>query len=753
MSLPIKHFLEFGQFRIDPIERVLFRNGRPVPLPPKSFETLVALVEKSGHIVEKNELMDKVWPDTFVEEVNLARHISNLRKVLGDGDEDQPYIETVPRRGYRFVADVRTVPIDNSEGVQLVTERQSPSHIITSDESIDSEAREARLGPGESLPARSELNRSSAVGSRLSDIKNLKRLVAVALAALAIGVIVISAVLYHRFSRNPPKISNSVAKSVPFTTYLGTESEPVFSPDGSRIAFVWNSEKRDNFDIYVQLINAGTPFRLTSNPEPDLAPAWSPDGSHIAFTRVSGAEKIILLIPAMGGTERKLHSIVSDEPWLAARLSWSRDGKLLAFSGKDSPQHRASILLLSIDTLEKRLMQTPPEGHQDTNPIFSPDGERLAFIRRHGSSNREIYVVPVTGGEPRRLTHDNRIVDSLAWTPASGEIIFTSNRTSTHRLWRISANGGEPEQISVGGDNIHDVAISRQGNRLAFIQSLSDLNIWRWEKSGTGGKYTFPTKLIASTRADTSPQYSPDGKKIVFISDRTGSSEVWVCDSEGMNLIRLTNFGGPLVGSPRWSPDSRRIAFDCTAEGPRDIYVMNAEGGPAHRVTTETSEEIRPSWSQDGGWLYFSSNRTGEWQVWKAPLAGGPALQVTKKGGYEAFESADARFVYYSLGRRIPGIWRVPSSGGEEVRVIERASEGNWSLLDHGIYFLTPTVNRSTAVELFSFSTEQIRQISEIEMEMSFQGPSLSASRDGRWILTSRLDHGGSDIMLVDDFK
>jgi hypothetical protein len=139
--------------------------------------------------------------------------------------------------------------------------------------------------------------------------------------------------------------------------------------------------------------------------------------------------------------------------------------------------------------------------------------------------------------------------------------------------------------------------------------------------------------------------------------------------------------------------------------------------------------------------------------VWKAPLAGGPALQVTKKGGYEAFESADARFVYYSLGRRIPGIWRVPSSGGEEVRVIERASEGNWSLLDHGIYFLTPTVNRSTAVELFSFSTEQIRQISEIEMEMSFQGPSLSASRDGRWILTSRLDHGGSDIMLVDDFK
>jgi len=715
MSLSIKHFYEFGPFRVDPTERVLFRGGRPVPLPPKTFDTLVALLEKSGHIIEKDELMKKVWPDTFVEEVNLARHISNLRKALGAGDEEQLYIETVPRRGYRFVANVTTVPIKITGGGEEET-------------------------TGTTRPVSSGIRRH-------------KRALATALAAVVVGLSGIGFGLYHWFGQSRAKLTKTAIKSVPLTTYPGTEIEPVFSPDGSRIAFVWNSEKEDNFDVYVQLINAGPPLRLTSSPEREIAPAWSPDGSHIAFTRIYETEKVIFTAPAMGGPERKLLPINSTEPWIAARLSWSQDGKLIAFSGKESSQSSASIFLVSVETREQRQLLAAPAGYLDTSPVFSPDGKTLAFIRRRASSNRDIYVVSVAGAATRRLTFDSRDVESLDWTPDSRELVFASNRDGAHRLWRISVLSGAPELLPVDGENIHDVAISQRGNRLSYRQSMSDVNIWRWERVNSAGKFASPVNLIASTRVDNSPQYSPDGKKIVFVSDRSGSQEIWMCNSDGADLVRLTHFGSPRVGSPRWSPNGRQIAFDCTAEGPRDIYVVSVEGGPARRFTSETSDEVRPSWSRDGRWIYFGSNRTGEWQVWKAPVGGGPAVQITRQGGYEALESPDARFVYYSMGARTQGLWRVPVSGGEEARVIDRASEGRWAILDQGIFFLTPQANRNAAVEFFSFATGRMTRICEIENELNSPGPGFSISPDAKWILCSHIDRSGSDIMLVENFR
>src|SRR5262249_18096305 len=151
-----------------------------------------------------------------------------------------------------------------------------------------------------------------------------------------------------------------------------------------------------------------------------------------------------------------------------------------------------------------------------------------------------------------------------------------------------------------------------------------------------------------------------------------------------------TYFDGPRVGSPRWSPDGRQIAFDCTAEGPRDIYIVNADGGPARRFTSENSDAVRPGWSRDGKWIYFGCHRSGGWQVRRAPVRRGPGVQITRNGGYEALESPDGRFVYYSMGPRNQGFWRVAVSGGEETPVFDRTSDGKWAVFDQGIYFLTP---------------------------------------------------------------
>ena len=215
---------------------------------------------------------------------------------------------------------------------------------------------------------------------------------------------------------------------------------------------------------------------------------------------------------------------------------------------------------------------------------------------------------------------------------------------------------------------------------------VSDENIWRLDGLSTDYKSGKPRKpLIASTRDDESPQYSPDGKKILFVSDRSGTWEFWICDSEGHNAFPLASDGK--VGAANWSPDGQRIAFDSADQGTFQIYVMSAEGGVPRQLTTESSNHVMPSWSRDGRWIYFGSDQSGDLQVWKIPSAGGQAVQLTQKGGFPALESPDGKFLYYSKKQTstAPGFWRVPVEGGEEVSVIELLKEAASGLLGrHG---------------------------------------------------------------------
>jgi Tol biopolymer transport system component len=260
--------------------------------------------------------------------------------------------------------------------------------------------------------------------------------------------------------------------------------------------------------------------------------------------------------------------------------------------------------------------------------------------------------------------------------------------------------------------------------------------------------------LIASTNLEQGPQYSPDGRKIVFESTRSGSYEIWVCDSNGTNLIQLTSFDRT-TGTPRWSPDGRHIAFDAHIETHSDIYVTGAEGGSPRRLTTGTSDDVIPSWSRDGRWIYFASDRTGDRQVWKVPAEGGEAVQVTKQGGFAAFESPDGKFIYYAKFDS-PGLWRVAVEGGEEAPVLDQPKLGYWgywAVVDGGIYFVNVEVKQHPVIEFFSFATGRVRQIAAMEKEAVLGSPGFAISPDGRWILYAEVDQSGGDIILVENFQ
>jgi Tol biopolymer transport system component len=316
-------------------------------------------------------------------------------------------------------------------------------------------------------------------------------------------------------------------------------------------------------------------------------------------------------------------------------------------------------------------------------------------------------------------------------------------------LLRISVNGGTPVPLAAGEENACTLAISRQGDSLAYSQEYGDTNIWRLElKQGAHEA----SRLISSTRQDFGPQYSPDGKRIAFTSARSGSNEVWVCDSEGLNAVQLTSFAGPDVGSPRWSSDGRYIAFDSKATGNRNIYIIGADGGKPRPVTDGT-DDVRPSWSRDGRWIYFGSNRNGAWQIWKVAVEGGKAIQVTQQGAREGFESPDGKFLYYSKGFGIPGIWRIPSAGGNEEQVLAGALQGFWALANDGIYFINPNGSTRPAIEFFNFETHKTSQILTMEKDLQLVYPSMAISADGRSLLFVQIDSLESDIMLVQNFR
>lgn len=555
--------------------------------------------------------------------------------------------------------------------------------------------------------------------------------------------------------------SAPVPSLVPLTSLPGNAFRPSISPDGKRVAFVWDGGSA-NFDIYVKLINTGDPLRLTTNPAQDLDPAWSPDGRQIAFVRRSPDRNELFIVPSLGGAERKVADLAASQGhWqVSGNLyprtlgpSWSPDGEQIAVAGALSAGEPDSIYLIALETGEKRRLTQPDRRDEmDSEPAFSPHANLVAFVRmRAGAAGSpDLYVQPVAGGQPKRLTSDRQQISGLTWTPDARRIVFASQRDGEYRLWQVKVSGGPPTLVAGADRRVRHPSLSPDG-RLAFTEMFYSTRIWR--ASLAAGGASAPQPFLSSSRKDDSPQYSPDGRKVVFVSDRAGAEEIWISDADGANAAPLDSLRGFIPGTPRWSPDGAEIVFDSRHEGFAAVYVAAVQSGHPRRITPETSNSMMPSWSHDGRSIYYSSDRSGSWQIWKQPAAGGPASQITRHGGREAKESIDGS-VYYDGNERI-GIWKAPLDGGAPVPVpgLETIHHfRHWTVVDRGIYYLSREQPPWT-VSFYEFATRRITPVLAIPNKPVFGSPGLTVSPDGRSILYSQVDRQGSDVMLLENFE
>jgi len=556
-----------------------------------------------------------------------------------------------------------------------------------------------------------------------------------------------------------PKNAPQIWRAVPLTSYPGSERNPALSPDGNQVAFTWNGESQDNFDIYIKLIGSGPPLRLTTNPAADVSPAWSPDGRTIAFLRRSeGDRNELLLIPALGGPERKVAETLQARLELELRsVAWSPDGRWLVVAHREGDEQGEALFLISARSGEKRRLTQPPRGYLgDLTPAFSPDGRAVAFSRLSSPGASEVYLQHLSGdleaaGEARRLTSNGRWAVDPVWTADGRYILYllAARRGSAPELRRIVTSGSSAsEQVLLPQDDLHELGL---GKHLVYSRGTGDTNIWRAEIPPPGGPPSRPQLFISSTLNDNQPRYSPDGKKIAFCSTRSGAREIWVAEADGSNPVQMTFFGGPFVGFMNWSPDSEGLVFHALPQGQADLFTIPAAGGTPKRLTIDPSDKFGPSYSQDGRWIYFTSPRSGRSEVWKMAAGGGDATQVTRGGGRMAVESPDGKTLYYAQLLPERGIWKMPVQDGEAVQVTGPVTEvPEFVVTAGGIYYAAaPESHNQTLIRFLSFSTR--KTITVVVTNRQF-GRGLSLSPDQRFLVFTQHDQTGRDLMLIENF-
>jgi DNA-binding winged helix-turn-helix (wHTH) protein/Tol biopolymer transport system component len=476
---------EFGHFRLEPAERKLSRNNEPVVLTPKAFDTLVLLVRNSGHLLEKDELIRSLWPDSFVEEGNLSNSIFVLRKALG---EDHQYIETIPRRGYRFVGAVRQLP----KPVFRSLERGSGEQL----ELANLTAQKQTLG--------------AAVSSALSREGRARRtLVMIALTGLALLVVVAGLRLRR------PAVAPDRSQWVQLTNFADSVTQPALSVDGRMLAFVRGySTWVGPGQIYVKMLPDGEPVQLTRDAALKTDPTFSLDGSQIAYTTLNLKEFSwdTVVSPTLGGGDpRPLLRNASGLTWIGPKevmFSEIKAGVHMGIVAAEESRIGGRDVYLPADEpgMAHRSYLSPDRKwvllvEMDKDHYFLP----CRLVPMEGSSQGQ-HVGPLGGS-----------CTSAAWSPDGNWMYFTANPGGTSHIWRQRFPNGRLEQITSGPTEEDGIAIAPDGHSFVTAVALQSTSLWVHDAKGE--------HQISLEGNGTNPKFTPDGKKLCYLLAKEATND------------------------------------------------------------------------------------------------------------------------------------------------------------------------------------------------------------------------------------
>jgi Tol biopolymer transport system component/DNA-binding winged helix-turn-helix (wHTH) protein len=734
---PARRPLRFGSFELDLQSGELRKAGVLVGLQEQSLKVLVELLARPGDLVTREQLRQRLWPNgTFVDfEHGLNAVINRLREALGDSADSPRYIQTVPRRGYRFIA-----PVEG--GTEAVAGEPVAPTSVTRD-----------LPVGQSNPPRKRIGRS----------------IAIAVAGLMLMVALVAAM---GLLRRTSAIDSPPSRVVPLTKLAGRESGPAFAPDGDQVAFAWSGEKFDNTDIYVTLVGSTDVRRVTTDPADDFAPSWSPDGRRIAFLRRIGHSSRIHVTSALGGPDSKLSDfpvgLTEIDELIGAQITWSPDGRYIV-AGRDprfSTGVSAGLYRIPVEGGEPHPITRPAHPTFDIAPAFSADGHRLAYLSCDSigvflpllmPSQCAVHVVDVDGEstpttEARTLATQPPDPAGIAWSRDGTSIVFAGCAPGPARLCRLWVDGTRPpERVEIASEWAEYPATATSRNRLVFSQFRYDWHLYRF----TAG---LPAEQVApSSSFEADPSFSPDGRRLAFGSERSGHVAIWVAAADGSAARQLTHNTRQWAGSPAWSPDGRAIAFDSGDQvgGEVHIWTIDAEGGTPRQITTGAGSQTVPRWSHDGRWIYFSSHHDGARDIWRVRATGGQPEQVTRTGsGFLAYESDGTSLLYQPVNGDSALLLLALTETAAPRTLVDCVRSAAFAPAGGSVVYVACDPSSRPPLRVIDLDTGRDRLLGRLEyFPPGLTHVNLAASPDGGTILFIGGVRRGGDLMLIENFR
>lgn len=560
---------EFGPFLLYPDRRLLLKDGQPISLTSKALETLLVLIRNHSRIVSKDELLQLVWPDTIVEDRNLAVNVSTVRRALGETPTTREYIVTVPGRGYRFVAPIREVnatPVENA----------SPAE----DEAASAEP-VAKVPP----PTRFQGKWKPAA---------LVVLVVAGLGgAFAVG-------RYSAVTRRPAVRLRAI------TNIAGVEGQPAFSPDGRSVTFV--SDRGGQHDIFVVLLSGGSLVRVTNDSNVKSRPRWSPDGSRIVYAKLNDwGSWDLWVVSALGGGARIVISNAADP-------AWSPDGRSLAYANLAT----GTIWMSDPTGGAPREITNPEPQVRHRQPAFSREGRKLAFVRRPAMAGPygELSIIGLGGGPSRQITNDGAFVGSPVWSMDGLSLYFASGRNGAINVSKVAVAGGTPEQITLGQGDDADLDMSPDGRRIVFSSYRTNIDLAEitFTPNGEPARKWLTRDAV---RSELSPSYSRDGTRITYFTNRRGTENesVWVMSASGDNPAQAVEADRVNI-FPRWSPGGQWLIYGSRAAGPGfwselELRRVASAGGPPQTLPFRVADYFGDI-GQHGRLLYRGEDGTAK---------------------------------------------------------------------------------------------------------------------------------------------
>lgn len=636
-------YYDFGEFRLDAKRRNLLKNGEQISLTGRNFDLLLVLIQSGGQILEHDELLDKVWGETFVEQSNLKKGISSLRQILGEKPNESLYIKTIPRRGYSFVAEVFTETDDSgffnaNEAAALAP--QTNGHSETPPEVFEEIEKSVEPAPLE------EENISPVPPVEVQTPPNFftkYKITILAAACLALVSILFFGIKYFRQGNVAAEDFRLESFKIQKMTTGGNVIEAAISPDGKTIVYATLGENKQQ-TLWAKRVGASNALQIIAPSNAEYySITVSPDNNFIYYVAKSeNSINFLYKISISGGATRKLSENLS------SAVTFSPDGKRIAFVRDPDNLSRVLITSNAEDGSDERELRKVGDNHTLINPIWSPDGKTIAYVSSQLTEKGRIWTImeiASEGGEPREIVASRKgKIHIFEWAKNSKGLIVCADPDDSQQsqLWFAAYPNGEMTRLT------NDI-LTYQGVSL----SADDKAILTIQKERTGDLFYMNYSLLQNTERLTETQsfmgrftIAPDNRILAEINEN-GRRGLAFVGADGSNLQPLFPQSAN-EASPSVSPDEKNIYFVSTRGGTAEIWQSDIEGRNAKQLTDEKTFIITPILSPDKKYIYFGIYDAIRWRLARIPVTGGKPEFVTDET-FGAFDfSPDGNFLAYS---------------------------------------------------------------------------------------------------------